>query len=514
MNVIPQGGRVLRIAVAADQRLADWQALLIDRLAGDKRFDLCGRVPAGQGPLPDGSLAAAARAALRAERWALRRHLRRYPSEQAEDTLRCLPWVSRQGQADAVLALGTPALAADLSKGKIQVLFGGMACPDAAAFDAVSRKAPSLAVSVVRQEPGAGAPEVLAASEYNVKPGAVLTGAFAGEKAVLLTLKTLAQLARGGTPGSNIQGGGAAGPGRGLWHYGAGMAGAAVKKLSERRALRAGRAREFWQLLGGNGGALDADPAQAEPLARHRFLMADPFLFRHRGALWVFYEAMGRSGRRGWIEAAPLTGGGLGTPVKALERSYHLSFPHVFGEGGEIYMMPETQAARQLEVWRAVAFPDRWELHATAFEGEYLADSILHKDEAGRWWLLTGKSEHYNFQDHSSELYLYRTDGPGLGQITPHWQNPVVTGSTTARNAGPLIREGGRLFRPSQNNSHGVYGYGLNLMEVLQMDEGGYRERLVRAFTPADRPGSLAIHHISAAAGRYVMDAAGREGRG
>ena len=123
---------------------------------------------------------------------------------------------------------------------------------------------------------------------------------------------------------------------------------------------------------------------------------------------------------------------------------------------------------------------------------------------------MTNLSDHVTFQEHSSELYLFSVDGPSLTGLRPHPQNPVVIGSGIARNAGAIVQHDGRLFRASQNNSHGIYGYGLNIMEIEELTPDTYRERLVRSFTPADRPGSRGLHHVSFAAGRFVLDWSGK----
>jgi hypothetical protein len=177
----------------------------------------------------------------------------------------------------------------------------------------------------------------------------------------------------------------------------------------------------------------------------------------------------------------------------------------VFRHERDIFMMPETQQSNRIEVWRATEFPFRWELCRTAFDGLWPADSNLFK-VGDTWWLSTNLSDHDVMQDHNSELYLFKVDGPELRRITPHRRNPVMIGSSLARNAGPVVDWQGRLFRPSQINAYGVYGYGLNIMEIIELSDERYEERLVRRIVPDFRKDALAIHHISFAAGRFVID--------
>ena len=77
---------------------------------------------------------------------------------------------------------------------------------------------------------------------------------------------------------------------------------------------------------------------------------------------------------------------------------------------------------------------------------------------------------------------------------------------TTARGGGRVFRQSGMLLRASQDNSHGVYGWGLNLMEITRLDRDGYAERRIRHVTPDLAPEVMGCHHFDAAGGQYVID--------
>jgi hypothetical protein len=61
-------------------------------------------------------------------------------------------------------------------------------------------------------------------------------------------------------------------------------------------------------------------------------------------------------------------------------------------------------------------------------------------------------------------------------------------------------------LRASQNNSHGVYGYGLNLMEIRRLDMERYEESLYRRIDPDFEPDVNGCHHVDFLNGKYVMD--------
>jgi hypothetical protein len=498
-------------------RLEAWQARILDRIEADPRLEIAGRIE-GEEASAAVALPRLAETMLRVERLATRL---RFPSPAlsgAQARLDRLPLL-RAGEAkvDLALTLGTAALSRRqlgmARGGEWSLRFAGARPPaDWLWMTAEQRRSGLIGVELLVRDAVHPEAQVIARTAYNPKPTAALSGAFVAEKSALFLLKALGDLASGRP--LLPQGGGPAAPpappgAAEVLRYGVHVAHAAARRLTDRLRERAGRGRDFWQLAAGRGGVLDFDPGQARALDRQAFVMADPFLFENDGELYLFYEAQNADNRPAWIEVARLEGERLVPLGTALRRDYHLSFPFVFRDGAQIYMMPETQQTQRLEVWRATRFPLEWELHAVGLEGQFPADSTLLKHD-GRWWLFTNLSDHAMFQEHSSELYLFCCDGPSLGNLTPHPQNPVAIGSAHARNAGAVIVQEGRLFRPSQNNSHGVYGYGLNIMEIERLDPAQYRERLVRRFTPADRPGSRGLHHVTFARGRFVLDWSGR----
>lgn len=255
----------------------------------------------------------------------------------------------------------------------------------------------------------------------------------------------------------------------------------------------------------GKGELLHIDPGVGVDLPRlGDAFCADPFLFEKDGEVYCFYEEFPYNTRLGKIAVALLSDDGAVRLGDALTADHHLSFPLVFEHEGEIYMMPETMQAGRLEIWRCTDFPLGWVLHSTAFEGERLADSVLFR-QGDAWWLFTNLS-HDSFGDFSSELNLYKVDGPDLHEIVPHPLNPVVVGSDVARGGGRVFESGGRVYRFSQDNSGDIYGYGLNLMEITELSDTGYDERRVAHYTPPCIPGAVGCHHADAVAGRFIVD--------
>ena len=253
------------------------------------------------------------------------------------------------------------------------------------------------------------------------------------------------------------------------------------------------------------------DPTKAKAfVAEKNKYFADPFLWQHGGKDYCFFERYDYATGKGSISSGCFENGELVDIREVLSTDYHLSFPFLFEEGGTLYMMPETCAARRVEIWRCVAFPDRWERHATALEGVVAADSTLSKID-GVWWLFTNISTD-PFEEMNSELHLYQVDGPDLKSLVAHPLNPVVFDTRTARNAGRILEKDGILYRPSQDNSHGTYGYGLNLMRIDRLTPEEYEETLMRKIEPIFERGIIGCHHLDSRSGRTVMDVRKRIG--
>src|SRR5262249_19368413 len=135
---------------------------------------------------------------------------------------------------------------------------------------------------------------------------------------------------------------------------------------------------------------------------------ADPFLYAWSGKTFLFVEDYSDVTKKAVISAAEVLGDRLASaPVPILQRPYHLSYPLVFAEAEEIFMLPETVGNSSLELYRAVAFPWEWQLESVLIEGMALADAtpIFYQN---RWWLFASMAQH-GTTDHD-ELFIFHSD--------------------------------------------------------------------------------------------------------
>jgi hypothetical protein len=185
---------------------------------------------------------------------------------------------------------------------------------------------------------------------------------------------------------------------------------------------------------------------------------ADPMLFKHQGMNYIFFEDYDY--RKGVIRWSTISqDGAISAPELALELPIHLSFPFVFLENNDIFMIPETYDAKEVALFRTVKFPSNWEKHKVLVRGEHFADSMLFKHD-GYWWLFTAVDV-----DRLRVYYSTSLDE----DFVPH---PINKQNLPGRNAGSVFYEDGHLVRPVMDCSKG-YGTSmtLNRIEKLTPDE-------------------------------------------
>jgi hypothetical protein len=239
------------------------------------------------------------------------------------------------------------------------------------------------------------------------------------------------------------------------------------------------------------------------PIASERqHFYADPFLHEWSGRTFLFVEDYSDATKKAVISAAEIVGGRLASaPVPILDRPYHLSYPLVFAEAGEIFMLPETAGNSAVELYRAVAFPWEWRLESTLIEGMPLADAtpLFHQN---RWWLFASMGQHGTTdQDEPIVFYSDKLSGPWQA----HPENPVKSDCRSARPAGRVVRRGDRLFRPAQDCER-AYGSGIVWHEITELTPSRFAEtEITRVEAPYDL-GLDGLHHFDEAGELQAID--------
>lgn len=236
---------------------------------------------------------------------------------------------------------------------------------------------------------------------------------------------------------------------------------------------------------------------------------ADPFPLSRNGRHYIFFEELPFDSGKGHISVVEVDReGNCGTPVRVLERDYHLSYPLLVEDDGALYMIPETANNRTIEIYRCEAFPDRWRREKVFVEGCFAADATVHRDrETGRWWMFAniGSDIAGGVDD---ELHLFHSPAL-LAEWTPHARNPVKSDVRSSRPAGYLFERDGALWRPGQICAP-IYGSGIVLHRVTRLDTDEYAEEEERRIVPRT---VLGMHTINRCGDLSVTDAFERRRR-
>jgi hypothetical protein len=191
-------------------------------------------------------------------------------------------------------------------------------------------------------------------------------------------------------------------------------------------------------------------------------------------------------------------------PFRVLEEEYHLSYPFVFKSNGQYYMVPESVENKTISLYECIDFPDNWKFKLNLMENVLAVDTTLFYYK-NKWWLFTGMPA-----DQSSfpfvQLFLFFSDDLFSGKWNPHPQNPLITDYKKSRPAGSIFVDDGKIFRPSQDSSK-MYGYGVDLNEILLLSEFEYIEERRFSVRPEWDKGVEATHTFAREGQLTVIDA-------
>ena len=199
---------------------------------------------------------------------------------------------------------------------------------------------------------------------------------------------------------------------------------------------------------------------------------ADPFLFGD----YLFFEEFDQ--KKGVISCFDLKKREFSNPVKVLERPYHLSYPYLFEDSGDIYMIPETGMNSTIEIYKANPFPYAWTLVKALMRNVLPGDTNIIKHE-NRFYLFSTFHGDNNLEIHRADALLGDWDLVKRQQIV------------NSRSAGNIFEHEGMLIRPVQNSTKELYGYGI-IFRKITVDP--YSESEIHRINPDWMEGLLGTH--------------------
>lgn len=228
---------------------------------------------------------------------------------------------------------------------------------------------------------------------------------------------------------------------------------------------------------------------------------ADPFLCTVDSKTYVFFETL-RNGK-GVIECAEINSSGFGEIATALVENFHLSYPYILKLDGNIFMIPETSEKEEIRLYKNAAFPAEWIFAKTLISDVLAADSILVQNENG-WHLIANLSSGL-VKDFGSELWHFSAQDLYQEEWTPNPNNPISMDANVSRNAGSYKIDS-NLFRCNQIPGFSQYGFGVQINQISQLDNTGYRELPVEKYLGGYHENDTGCHHLSFSNGVVAYD--------
>jgi hypothetical protein len=205
--------------------------------------------------------------------------------------------------------------------------------------------------------------------------------------------------------------------------------------------------------------------------------MADPFLYEHGDREFLLFEHTAPESPHGKIAFVELLrDGGTSDMRVLLEAPHHLSYPCVVDVNGDKFLLPESAAARRVDLYRLSDFPDRVEYVGPLIENVALVDTTPVEID-GLWYFFATTEQPF--------LQTFLFWSPRLdGMWRLHPCNPISNSITNTRSAGHLFWRDGRLFRPTQDCSV-RYGYAIRVNEIVKLTPDDFEERPVAWLGPS-----------------------------
>ena len=231
------------------------------------------------------------------------------------------------------------------------------------------------------------------------------------------------------------------------------------------------------------------------------YFWADPFVIDQDNRKWAFFEEYAYQHRRAHISCAEISpDGSFLSPTRCLvDHQHHFSYPHVFRDGAELFMIPETVDSESVDLYRCEEFPKKWARQVTLFRGRFVDTNVWQYDDT--WWLTTTSAEP---DSRSGCLLLFYSDSLA-GPWHFHPANPISTDVRNFRNAGRVFQSALLLVRPSQNCT-GLYGRNLALNEVTDLTKLRYAERPLMTIEPDSATGVCGVHTYNWCGNVEVID--------
>jgi len=193
--------------------------------------------------------------------------------------------------------------------------------------------------------------------------------------------------------------------------------------------------------------------------------VADPFFIRKDGKWYMFFEAYQYEIHKGVICYAVSEDYCYTWEYRKIimDKPWHQSFPHVFEENGEYYMVPEAKYSGSTLLYKAINFPEEWS-EPVKILSTPLVDPVVFKKD-GRWYML-GLYNRDLLLFHSENLYRGWKEHPA---------SPVSSDKRYRRMGGGVYFNGKDYYRIAMD-CESIYGNAIHIFKIQELTPLRYRE--------------------------------------
>lgn len=240
------------------------------------------------------------------------------------------------------------------------------------------------------------------------------------------------------------------------------------------------------------------------PVGRPYSYLADPFGLWRDDRLYLFAEAYDYRTKLGSIDVLTLDRNlNLIDRQPCLREPWHLSYPCLIEDAGEVYMLPEAFRSGKSTLYRATRFPFGWKAVATLSIGAAIDPSPIR--HGGLWWIFHSPSN--SVAERMGVLNLSWAETL-MGPWHPHPMNPLRQDLSAARPAGSPVVVDGDIVLPLQDCSR-TYGGAVKLLKVTRLTRTDIEAEIGATITapPAFAPYVDGFHTLTQCGDMTLFDA-------
>jgi hypothetical protein len=181
--------------------------------------------------------------------------------------------------------------------------------------------------------------------------------------------------------------------------------------------------------------------------------IADPFFIKHDSLYYLFVEHfVNDQGNIAYFVSDDFKNWKFGGV--AIDEPFHMSFPQVFEDNGDVYMLPEAGASGNVILYKALSFPDKWVRSDTLIRNVRVKDPALLKKD-GFYYIFCVDRKHVQHVYVSNDLHKGWHEHPA---------SPTGLGNYK-RAGGRFIFKHGDYYLPVQGCEHD-YGTSVHLIKI------------------------------------------------